>query len=211
MENQNEIVEQMFGKDYKEKMAQSLMETELTDKELNELFVELCSEINSSMITSIELINLIKVLPHNLCLLVIYKQKVLDENELSVILRTVEYDEFVKDMNTFVRKDVSKFEVRYASDLEQKDRRILTCEEIECLINKVFKKSNIEDTSFNNTHYNYDGDNKYLRLLVKARKAVNKRDKSKSFGEIYTKHKKEQLQKLIKKMKEYNMGVEIEK
>lgn len=208
MENQKEIIEQMFGKDYKEKIIDSLMRTEL-DIETNMLFVELCDEINSSMITSIELINLIKVLPHNLCLLVIDKQKVLDENELSMLLRTVEYDEFIKDVNTFVGKDISKFEIRYASDLEQKDRRILTCEEIECLINKVINKSYIEDKSFKNTHYDYDGDNKYLKLLVKARKAVMKRDNTKSFGEMYSKHKKEQLKKLIKKMKEYNVGVEI--
>lgn len=208
MENQKEIIEQMFGKDYKEKIIDSLMRTEL-DIETNMLFVELCDEINSSMITSIELINLIKVLPHNLCLLVIDKQKVLDENELSMLLRAVEYDEFIKDVNTFVRKDIPKFEIRYASDLEQKDRRILTCEEIECLINKVINKSYIEDKSFKNTHYDYDGDNKYLKLLVKARKAVMKRDNTKSFGEMYAKHKKEQLKKLIKKMKEYNVGVEI--
>ena len=207
MENQNEIIVQMFGKDYKEKLIDSLMRTEL-DMETNNLFVELCDEINSSMITSIELINLIEALPHNLCLLVIDKQKVLDGNELSMLLRTVEYDEFIKDVNTFIRKDISKFEIRYTSNFE-KDRRILTCEEIECLINKVIKKSNIEDKSFKNTHYEYDGDNKYLRLLVKARKAVIKRDNSKNFKEAYAKHKKEQFQKLIKKMKEYNAGVEI--
>ena len=210
MENQEEIINQMFGKDYKEKIIDSLMRTEL-DIETNKLFVELCEEINSSMITSIELINLIKVLPHNLCLLVIDKQKVLDENELSMLLRAVEYDEFIKDVNTFVRKNISKFEIRYASNLDQKDRRILTCEEIECLINKVINKSNIEDKSFKNTHEEYDGDNKYLRLLVRVRQAVKKRDNSKIFAEIYTKHKKEKLQKLIKKMKEYNLGVEIEK
>lgn len=210
MENQNEIIEHMFGKGYKEKMIRTLMETELTDEELNELFFVLCDEINSSMITSLELVELIKVLPHNLSLLLINKQEILDKNELDAILRVVEYDEFVKDMNTFVRKDVSKFEVRFNCSLERKGR-ILTCEEIETLINKVIKKSNIEDKSFKNTHYEYDGDNKYLKLLVKARKAVIKRDNSKSFGEMYAKHKKEQLKKLIKKMKEYNVGVEIGK
>ena len=208
MENQEETINQMFGENYKKKMTQSLAETELTDKELNELFFALCDEINSSMITSLELVELIKVLPHNLCLLLINKQEILDKDELSAILRSVEYDEFVKDMNTFVRKDVSKFEVRFNSDLDQTGR-ILTCEEIECLINKVLKKSNIEDISFKNTHYDYDGDNKYLKLLIKARKTLSKRNASTAFKEMYFKRKKELLRNLLTKMKKYNVGIEI--
>lgn len=215
MEDFNEKnVINMFGKDWREKLNQSRLAEFITDAEIRTLFDEVCDEINESMITDYELIELVKVLPHVIGVSIISNIKNRDRENLMSLLTACYYDQFIKDVSSVDDNGVSAFEKRFEKISRTNidyfiNERMLTREELELLIIKVTKKSNLKDKSYSATHEKYSGDNKYLKLLVKAHNSLTRTRNYEIRKEILQKTKLSQIKNIIKRIREYNKSVNI--
>lgn len=214
MENKNLTAEYMFGKDYLENLQQLRLSEFANDKVTLSLFNSLCEDISHSTITDYELINIIKVTPHVIGFSIIHNIKNRDREKLFSSLQDCYYNEFIRDVKDVDENGVSAFEKRFEKISIKNiktfvDERILTREELELLIRNVVKKSNLEDRSYFATHEKYDGDNKYLKLLVKAHNSLTKIRSSQTRREILQKVKVEQLQNIIYKIKEYDKTFDL--
>lgn len=204
-----ETVEFITQKDMEKLVALRIAEF-ASDEETKSLFFDVCTQLSRSDITDEELIDFIKPLPYCMSVAIINSVENRNKMKLSKMLRAKFYDEFIKSVNTVDKKGVSQFEKRVALIGGGKvDRfygeRLISLEEIESLIRLVVDKSDLEDKSFKNTRFTYNGDNKYLRMLVRARAQLM--NKYKSQGEIIEKTKLKVLSDLLYKVKRYNSGI----
>ena len=204
-----ETVEFITQKD-REKLVTLRIAEFASDEETKSLFFDVCTQLSQSDITDEELIDFIKTLPYCMSVAIINSVENRNKAKLSKMLRAKFYDEFIKSVNTVDKKGVSQFEKRVAVIGGGKvDRfygeRLISLEEIESLIRLVVDKSDLEDKSFKNTRFTYNGDNKYLRMLVRVRAQLI--NKYKSQGEIIEKTKLKVLSDLLYKVKRYNSGI----
>ena len=204
----------MLGENWRENINRHRLAEFISDKEIKTLFNNVCAEINESMISDFELVNLIKITPYVIGISIIFNIKNRDTERLTFMLHDCYYNEFINDVKTVNKKGVSAFQRRFESiklNNAQKflDERLLSREELEILIRKVIQKSKLDDSSYAVTHETYNGDNKYLSLLVKAHLSLTNPRHGQINYQIMNKIKYIHLKNLLNNLKEYNKSVDL--
>ena len=213
MEKEEITIEKILGSNAKEKTQQKMMQEILFDNETKSLFDDVCEEIYQSDITDVELVEMIKLLPHDLKSLLTMSVK---NRQIGQLFRQTEYEEFIVDVKEFDDKGNNEFEKRY-SNIREVDfkkflkKRILTREEIEFLINEVVKKSGLEQLSYKERHETYSGENVYLLTLIKAHKKLTESKHTQARSKIKAKVNAILLKKVLEDIKKFNNTTVIEK
>lgn len=213
MEKEEITIEKVFGSNAKEKTQQKMMQEILCDDETKTLFDAVCEEISQSDITDVELVEMIKLLPHDLKSLMTMSVK---NRHIGQLFRQDEYDEFILDIKAFDDKCNNEFEKRY-SNIREVDfkkflkKRILTREEIEFLINEVVKRSGLEQLSYKERHETYSGENVYLLTLIKAHNKLIESKHTQARSKIKAKVNAILLKRVLEDIKKFNNTTVIEK
>ena len=170
------------------------------------LFEELCGEISESDLTDLEFVEMIKVFPHNLKMLLAAN---IENRDIDRLFRQKEYEEFIMDVKNIDDNGDNEFEKRY-SKIRTADfkkflkKRILTREEIEFLIVEVTRKSGLVNLSYKEKHETYSGSNMYLVSLVKAHKTLSESKHSQARRKIAEMVNKILLKNVLGKVREFN-------
>ena len=206
-------MENLMGSNARERINNVMMQEILVDEETKVLFDEFCEEIAESDLTDVELVEMIKVFPHNLKTLLAANVK---NRDIDKLFRQAEYDEFILDFKSIDKKGENGFEKRY-SKIRTVDfkkflkKRILTREEIEFLISEVTKKSGLVNLSYKESHETYSGPNVYLVGLIKAHKSLSESKQTQARRKITEIVNKILLRNVLQEVREFNNANVIKK
>lgn len=201
----NNTVEDMFGEDYLELIHKAMVDEVADTPELKEEYDEICYIINNGTITDLELVKIFDILPYEIATTIFEELKNRDCEELLRLYNSMIYDEFVMSTRPFGKNNLTQFEKRFMDQTESTAlrSRLLTRYELEALIDIVAKKEGLKDASYSVTHGDYNGEHKYLKLLIKAHKVLtNNRNMNKRFA-IMKKIKPTLFTWMIKELKQH--------
>ncbi len=210
------IVEGLFGKDYKQKILNVYM-GDFLDEETKILFDDVCEELGDSSILNSDIIELFSVLPYKISYSLIYSIKNRNSEELFDLLRAKFYNDFIRDVKIESLDNTNGFEKRYlnlrANGIEKNakkflEMRLLTREELQCLIAMVEKKANVKLGLAKYDYEFYKGDNQYCKQLIKAHSILTNTEHSKARTKIVDKNKKQYLSKILQEVKKLNNALE---
>lgn len=213
MNSDKTTAEYLFGEDYKQKILNNYMREFINDEETQALFDELCFELSESLLSDVEIIEKIKILPYNMAFSVMHNIKNRDVEVLNRLMRDLYYEEFLREVDLIDNKGENAFEFRYSKfranilgKLSSRflDKRVLTREELQVLISIVESKTGEKMRLEMHDHEFYKGDNKYCIELVKAHSIMAKVDVANVRRKIIDNNKKHYLRKIIQDLKQNN-------
>ena len=199
-------LEKEFGKDFKDKIKNGLIDDFCKGETTKVLFEEVCNEISSSSISSEELINKLKVFPANIALAIISKVRTEDKNESVNKL----VDLYLYDFSCAESKG-KEIKNRISFKVDAKERfikeRLITLTEVEYMIRKRAKETGEEISKALYVDFKYNGENETIKRLFDVREKLKRSTNSKKIDNMIDEIKQPLLKNLLEDIKSYNIEV----
>jgi len=150
----------------------------ITDKKQQEIVEQICCEIKKGLPTDRDLFEILKDLPAGLAMDILCQLNAGMYLQVDEMLLNFYYERFVKDVKTIDKKGISNFEKRIENQKKRNvnsfySDRLLDLMELESIFLVIFRKDkSLEDFGLYK-YSKYNGENKYIKILVEARKKIS--------------------------------------
>ena len=204
-------LEREFGKDYKEKMRESLIKDFADDELTRNLFNQLCDELIKSDYSDEQIVEIVKILPSNIAFAVVRNLEDRDEIKLISKLNEIYIEDFNKAFFTKGKVAIAQ-KLRHGKNDEELylKERLLTRHEIDSAIKYETKKCG-ETEILKNLYVSfvYHGENDRLKMLFAIRDKIDTTNSRKRINEIVDKIKQPLMKNILNKINEKNRNIEV--
>lgn len=184
----------------------------ITDEKQREIVDQICCEITKGMPTDRDLFDILKDLPAELSMDILCQLNAGMYLQVDEMLINFYFDRFVKDVNTVDKKGNSKFENRIYNQNKKNvndfyQDRLLGLMELESIFTVIYKKDQTLTDLGLFRYYKYQGENKYIKILIEARKKISHL-KAEANDYILNTISTKLLEKVLSDLKELNIALE---
>lgn len=212
----NKSFKEVFGFNFTDrtrpKMPKDHFLRPVTDKKQQQIVEEICCEIYKTLPTDIDLFNIIKNLPSDLALDILYSLNYGQYLTVYKMLINLYFEQFIKNVNKKDKKGVSNFDKRITLQTLKNvnvfyEERLLTLLELETVFLVMCKKDKSLYGMGLCKYEKYEGENKYIEILAKTRKKlINNKAKENFF--LLQQISGNLLKDVLENLKSLNVGLE---